>query len=425
MIDTAAAAPIAILIAVQTDRHESVFSVTDSLLELGELARTAGLRVGTMVHQYRDSPHRKTYMGSGKIEEIGQVVAEFSAEVVIADDELTPAQQKTLEQILKVKIMDRTALILDIFAKRAQTFEAQLQVEMAQLEYLLPRLTRLWTHLSRLGGGIGTKGPGEKQLEVDKRQIRKRISTIREKLDKIKLQRFTQRERRHELPLTTVAIIGYTNAGKSTLINQLTQANVFSENLLFATLDPTTRRLTLPSNESILITDTVGFIQKLPHQLVSSFRATLEEVVDADLLLHVIDVSHDNWRAMVATAEGLLRDLKADHIPQITVFNKVDALEHIDVANPEYLRFPLRCFISAKTGQRLESLVDSIDQFLASRRKSMTFHIPYSRMDVVNLIHEMGDVSHVDYHSEVTITATLNTIIGDKIMGDLGTHKKN
>ncbi len=416
--------PSAILIGVQPSKQEGPFSITDSLLELGELARTAGVRVCTMLHQNREFPHPGLYLGKGKVAELKTLVEEHHAEVVIADDELTPSQQRNLETELGVKIMDRTGLILEIFSKRARTFESQLQVEMAQLEYLRPRLTRMWTHLSRLGGGIGTKGPGEKQLEVDKREIKKRVSTIKDKLEKIKMQRDTQRQRRHEVPLTAVAIIGYTNAGKSTLLNQMTQAGVLSEDLLFATLDPTTRRFNLPSNEHVLLTDTVGFIQKLPHQLVSSFRATLEEVVDADLLLHVVDVTHPNWQATVDTAQKLLVEMGAADIPQVMVFNKIDGLAHFDPAAPEFAQFPRRCFISARTGQRLESLIDIVDRFLAAQRKMMKFHIPYSRMDVVHMLHEYGLVKTVEYVDEIIVDVDINTIIGEKIMGAMYAPQK-
>jgi len=416
VISTVPQPPRVVLIGVQTSK-QSLFSITDSLMELAELARTAGLSVCTMVHQFREAPHIRFYLGTGKVEEVKAIVEANNAEVVIADDELTPSQYRTLEKELGVKIMDRTGLILDIFAKRARTYESQLQVEMAQLAYMLPRLTRMWTHLSRLGGGIGTKGPGEKQLEVDKRQIRTRIGTIKEKLEKIKMQRETQRDRRHQVPLTSVAIIGYTNAGKSTLLNQLTQAGVLSEDLLFATLDPTTRRFKLPSNEHVLLTDTVGFIQKLPHELVSSFRATLEEVITSDLLLHVVDVTHPNWEAMVKTALKLLADMKADAIPQIMVFNKIDGLAHFDPSAAIFAEFPMRCFISAKSGQRIESLIESVDRFLAGHRKVMTFHVPYSRMDVVHLLHEYGTVKAVEYAQDIMIEVDINTIIGEKIMG--------
>ena len=424
MIENTGTIPPVILIGVQIPDSNSVFSITDSLIELAELARTARLHVVTMVHQFREHPHPRFYMGTGKIDEIKELVDLHHAEVVIADDELSPSQQRTLEQVLKVKVMDRTSLILTIFASRAQTAEAQLQVELAQLQYMLPRLTRMWTHLSRLGGGIGTRGPGEKQLEVDKRQIRTRISTIKEKLEKIKTQRETQRSRRAQVPLTSIAIIGYTNAGKSTLLNQLTHADVFTEDLLFATLDPTTRRFTLPSNDHILITDTVGFVQKLPHQLVSSFRATLEEVIDADLLLHVIDFSHPHWMAMQATAQALLTELGADKIPQITVFNKLDQMDHFDPTLPEVTALAPCCFISARSGQRMESLIGEIDQFMKARRQVMRFLIPYNRMDIVHMLHEYGDVRRIEYEAEMKIEVEINVVTGEKIMGALYTASK-
>ena len=419
MHETAKPVARVVLIGVQTSGESTGWSITESLYELAELVRTAGLQVATMVTQFRDTPHPRFYMGTGKIEELKQVILDHHAEVVIADDELSPAQQRALESELGVKIMDRTSLILDIFAKRAQTFEAQLQVELAQLEYMLPRLTRMWTHLSRLGGGIGTRGPGEKQLEVDKRQIRKRITTIKDKLDRIQAQRTTQRARRGQLPMLTGAIVGYTNAGKSTLLNQLTQAGVLAENKLFATLDPTTRKLTLPSNDSILVSDTVGFIQKLPHELVSSFRATLEVVTDADVLIHVVDISNPHWRAMVDTAKSIIKEIGADKIPEIMVFNKIDAAESIDIANPEFVRMGRHCFISAKSGQRVESLLLELDRFLADQRSTMTYRIPYKRMDIVHLLHTYGKVESIEYGEEIELVVTINTIIGEKIMGNL------
>lgn len=419
-VSTTSTPPATILVGVQLPPGEGSWPVAESLAELAELARTAGLNVIHKSYQSREKPHHHYYVGTGKLEEIKQVVQEQHAEVVVCDDELTPAQLKNLEQELNVRIMDRTSLILHIFALHSRSYESSLQVEHAQLQYLRPRLTRLWKHLSRLGGGIGTRGPGEKQLEVDRRQIDKRIKTIQEKLEKIRAQRKTTRIRRHHVPIVTGAILGYTNAGKSTLLNTLTKANVYAEDLLFATLDPTTRQLQLPSHETILLTDTVGFIQKLPHELVSAFRATLEEVIEADFIIHVVDASHSYFQAMIATAEQVLKELKADHLPQIYVFNKVDKVSKINALKRMIEPYTPHVLVSALTGDNINGLLEEIQRLLQQYHKTMTYVIPYQRMDVVHMLHRYGKVMEEAYDKDkIVITADINQIVGEKIMANL------
>lgn len=406
---------MAILIGVDSPNAE--WTLSESLSELSELARTAGVTVVTRLTQSRTAAHPSTYLGSGKLIELKELLHDTCANIVIADDELTPAQLRNIERALQVKILDRTGLILDIFALRARSAESQLQIELAQLTYSLPRLTRMWTHLSRLGGGVGTRGPGEKQLEVDKRQIRKRISVIKEKIDKIRVQRVVQRDRRFQVPLMSAAIIGYTNAGKSTLLNRLTQSDVLAEDLLFATLDPTTRSLKLPSSDQMLITDTVGFIQKLPHQLVSSFQTTLEEVTQADILLHVVDSTNPRWQDMVSVVNDVVAQLGAGTTPQIMIFNKIDALPDGDW--PRLQGSLPHCHLSGITGQRLETLLMALDTHLASFRQVLTIRIPYQRMDIVHQFHEYGQVQSVEYESDIKMVVDINRVVGERLLSSL------
>jgi GTP-binding protein HflX len=325
---TAPAPDRAILVAA--DVPGALLPADESLNELAELARTAGAEVVARFTQRLDHPNPATYIGSGKVQEIVEAIRERGANVVIFDDELSPSQQRNLEKALGVKVIDRTALILDIFATRAQTREGRLQVELAQHQYLLPRLAGQWSHLERMEGAIGTRGPGETQIETDRRLIRNRIAKIRRDLEEVRTQRELYRRRRARNNVPVVALVGYTNAGKSTLMRALSGADVLAEDKLFATLDPVTRRISLPSGEIVLLTDTVGFIQKLPTQLVAAFRATLEELEDADLLLHVVDISHPNAYQHVQTVEATLRELCVDRKPQLLALNKVDLLRHED-----------------------------------------------------------------------------------------------
>jgi len=409
----------AILVGVDTNSNTG-WTAEDSIQELSELSRTAGLDVIHSFLQQRQAPHLKTYIGKGKLQEISEFCLNNKVAVLVVDDELTPNQQKSIEQALKeVKVLDRTSLILDIFAKRAQTYEAQLQVELAQLEYLLPRLTRMWTHLSRLGGGIGTRGPGEKQLEVDKRQIRKKMSFIKKKLEKVQKQRDVRRYKRQQTPTLTGVLVGYTNAGKSTLMNQLTQADVLAEDKLFATLDPTTRRLKLPNNEEVVISDTVGFIQKLPHHLVNAFYSTLEEVTYADFIVHVVDASHPNVLGMIKTSQEIITSLKADQIPHLFVFNKVDAIQKINAQKELLSEFSPSVYISALKKENLTALFDEVMKLLNTHQEIIPFHIPYKRMDIVNLLHQHGQVIEEVYEKDIFLKVSINKIKANRIMNML------
>lgn len=412
--------PKALLLGLNTPSQSGNLNVEDSVLELKELARTAEINVVQRLIQTRTHPDPKWYVGSGKIEEIKELIKEHSLNLVITDDELTPSQHKHIEEALNVKVIDRTGLILDIFADRASTHEAKLQVELAQLNYLLPRLTRLWTHLSRQTGGIGTKGPGETQLEVDKRRINERISTIKEKLIKVKNHRNIQRHQRKQKPAIMGAIMGYTNAGKSTLLNALTEANILAEDKLFATLDPTTKKLKLDSNDDVVLTDTVGFIQKLPHQLIKAFHSTLEEVILADFILHVVDVSSKDYQIHIKTAQEIIKELKGEEIPQIMVFNKMDRIKDPLLLKSRIKPYAPCVAISAKEGLHLDELKKTIIQELATFRKIMTFTIPYSKMDIKHLLHQNGTILSEEFgEKEITLEVNINQVIGHKIMNSL------
>jgi len=315
---------------VAADLYRPLMPVEESLDELSELARTAGAGVAGRTTQRMDHPHVATYIGKGKVEQVKQAARELDANVVIFDDELSPSQQRNLERELDLKVIDRTALILDIFATRAHTAEGRLQVSLAQLEYLLPRLAGQWSHLERMEGAIGTRGPGETQIETDRRLIRNRISKLKRDIEDIRTRRSLYRRQRDRAGIPVVALVGYTNAGKSTLMNALSHAGVLSEDKLFATLDPITRRVRLPGGSPVLLTDTVGFIQKLPTQLVASFRATLEELQEASLLVHVVDMSHPNAFAHMKTVEDTLSDLGVTGKAVVQVLNKADRLRSED-----------------------------------------------------------------------------------------------
>ena len=386
----------AILVGVQ---RQSGWDIADSLQELAQLADTAGAQVVGTLSQKRERPDAAFFIGRGKVQEIAQMRQEKTANLIIFDDELSPAQQRNLEQTLGTKVLDRAALILDIFAQRARTHEGKLQVELAQLRYNLPRLGGQGLVLSRLGGGIGTRGPGETKLEVDRRRIRVRIGDIEHEIDQIKKQRTLHRQRRQEACIPSAALVGYTNAGKSTLLNTLTAAGVLTEDKLFATLDPTTRKITLPDGEIALITDTVGFIQKLPHQLIAAFRATLEEVVQADLLLHVIDASHPRHQEQSDAVFKVLGELGAADKPLITVFNKVDAVD-----NPHelerLLRQPDSVAISALNNTGVDVLLSAIRKSLFRQKTNLTLLIPYSDSGVLARLYDNGTVSAVEYEPE-------------------------
>ena len=321
------------MVGVDRKASEGSWSIDSSLEELSYLAKTAGVEIVDRLAQKLERPSPTYYLGKGKLEELIKLKEQSPYSVVIFNDELSPRQQRNLEDALKVKVIDRTALILDIFARRAHTREGQLQVELAQHQYLLPRLAGQWSHLERLGGGIGTRGPGESQLETDRRLIRRRIHRLQNQIEAVRRHRALYRQKRNKSRIPVVALVGYTNAGKSTLLNALSQADVLVEDKLFSTLDPVTRRLTLPNSQQFLLTDTVGFIHKLPPSIVAAFRATLEELTGADLLLHVVDITHHDAAEQFQTVEEILADLNLADKPQITVLNKIDLV----MENPDDL----------------------------------------------------------------------------------------
>jgi len=399
----------AFIFGVDFYRQENLLSVSDSLDELELLAETAGLNVVGQSTQKLDHPNPKTYIGSGKVDEVKLLIEEVQADILLFDDELSPRHLRELETIFSnnVRILDRTALILDIFAQHANTREGSLQVELAQYEYRLPRLTRAWTHLARQAGGgggrsgsvggVGLRGPGETQLEVDRRIIRNRISHLKDQLEKVRTHRQQYRQRRKRSRVPVITLVGYTNAGKSTLLNQISDADVYVADQLFATLDPTTRRVELPGGNLALFTDTVGFIQKLPTQLIAAFRATLEEISDADLLLHVIDVTHTNAQAQAEAVHLTLLELEADQIPIITVLNKIDKLEKPAEAREMLKNFPNSVAISALNNIGINDLLSLISKQLFESMKTITVEIPYQKGELISLFHEFGQVDKLDH----------------------------
>lgn len=382
---------------VGVDRQEG-WDIDQSLSELAQLAETAGAEVAGAVSQKRNRIDAAFYIGRGKVQEINLVRQELGANIIIFDDELSPAQQRNLEQVLGVKVIDRPGLILDIFAQRAQSHEGKLQVELAQLKYNLPRLGGQGLVLSRLGGGIGTRGPGETKLEVDRRRIRSRINDIELEIENLKKHRTLHREKRQAARISTTALVGYTNAGKSTLLNKLTAAGVLAEDKLFATLDPTTRRSKLPSGKEFLLTDTVGFIQKLPHQLIAAFRGTLEEVVQADLLLHVVDASHPEYEKHIEAVYQVLSELGAETKQVITVFNKIDKVDSQHTLE-RMLREPNAIAISAADGTNLEKLLNMIEDNLKATTIDTKLQIPYDNSGLLARLYDIATVKSVDYQA--------------------------
>lgn len=404
------------------------------MAELARLSDTAGLEVmGRVVQTLRDGVHPATFIGAGKVDEVKDVVGTTQSHAVIFDDDLSPAQQRNLEKALDVKIVDRSQLILDIFAQHAKSLAGKLQVELAQLEYLRPRLTRQWTHLSRLGGGVGTRGPGETQLEVDRRRLRERIATLRRRLLDVERTRNLQRQERARAPFPCVALVGYTNAGKSTLMNTLTHAGVLVADQLFATLDPTSRRLDLPSGQAVMLIDTVGFINKLPHQLVDAFRSTLEEVRSADLLLHVVDATHPRWAEQKAVVENVLEEIEAGGKPILTVFNKLDRLSERTEDDDRSPWLPIQApseqsggdreieefGVSALTGEGLTPLLHALERRLDHEREMVCVDLPLSAGKTLAWLRRNGKVLEEAY-SETAVSVT--ALISHKVAGQLRKH---
>ena len=387
----------AILIGMEWGRNDSLWTVDDSLEELKQLADTAGATVIKKFIQKRPKPDPAFFIGRGKVQELALYAQQENIDLCIFDDELSPAQQRNIESVMGIRILDRTALILDIFAQRARTNEGKLQVELAQLQYTLPRIMGKGLMLSRLGGGIGTRGPGETKLEVDRRRIRDRIAFIKDQIEKVKAVRSLHRSKRKKNNVFEVSLVGYTNAGKSTLLNTLTNSDIYAKDQLFATLDPTTRQLTLPNKQEIIITDTVGFIQRLPHQLIAAFRSTLEVVTEADLLVHVIDVSHELYKEQAAAVHEVLKEICAETKPVITVYNKIDKLPpDSKLADRLALKEDTVC-ISAAKKLNLETLQQMIESHLKSKAVEVTLCIPYAETAKAAQLHETANVLEQEY----------------------------
>ncbi len=394
----------AFLVGVDLADASRLLGVEESLAELELLAEAAGLTVVGQATQRLRTPDPKTFLGSGKVSEVQSLVEETQADIVLFDDELSPRHQRELEQVFgeDVRVLDRTALILDIFAQHARTREGALQVELAQYAYRLPRLTRAWTHLARQAGGgagrsgsvggVGLRGPGETQLEVDRREIGRRMAHLRGELDKVRAHRQRHRSQRRKAALPTVALVGYTNAGKSTLLNRLARADVFVADQPFATLDPTTRRIELPGGRQVLLTDTVGFIQKLPTSLIAAFRATLEEISEADLLLHVVDITHPNAQAQAKAVLGTLEEIQAGEIPMVTALNKVDLRPDPAFILDQVDDFERGVAVSALTGSGSEALLSAIELELYQGMTEIEVRVPYSQARLAALMREHGQL---------------------------------
>ena len=400
LIETTRRAPERVFLVGVELKNRSASDFQDSIAELNELAATAGGEVIGNGRQKLDAPVAGTFIGSGKAGEFAKQCRSNEVDTVIFDEELSPAQSRNLEKVFECKVLDRTALILDIFARRARTREGKLQVELAQLQHLLPRLTRFWGHLSRQKGGIGMRGDGETQLETDRRRVQDRIARITRELEEVRQQRQTQREGRQRYLWPLASIVGYTNAGKSTLLITLTGAATLAEDMMFATLDPMTRRLRLPSNQNVLLTDTVGFIRKLPHRLVEAFKATLEEVVQADLLLHVVDISHPQVEEQVLAVNAVLDELGAAGKPTLMVFNKTDRLSTPELTTRHLDRFPNAVGISAKTGAGLSELLAELGSMLRPVRELVELRIPHEASSVVARLHAVAQIVERAYDGE-------------------------
>ena len=408
----------AIMVGVRIgpETHQGL-NLDESLQELELLAETAGIDVLGSITQNLASPNPRTYIGTGKLEELKSLAEELDADTILFDEELSPRHQRELEKEFNrnIKVLDRTALILDIFAQHADTREGMLQVELAQYKYRLPRLTRAWTHLARQTGGasgrsgsvggVGLRGPGETQLEVDRREINKRIDKLEDELEKVRQHRHRYRQQRRKTNIPVVALVGYTNAGKSTLLNSLTDAGIYVADQLFATLDPTTRQLELPTGETVLMTDTVGFIQKLPTDLVAAFQATLEEITEADLLLHVIDGSHENAELQRKTVLETLEAIGAGEIPILTVYNKIDLLNAEDLQELKQTAEPTARFISATERDGFAGLIEAIAAGVVQGFEHVSVLLPYEMGRLVSLFHEKGHVEKLE-HEEAGVRIT-------------------
>ena len=406
---------LAVLVGLRSPVLREDSTDEESLQELAALVETAGGQVVGSILQSRDKPDPHSFIGEGKVEEVKTMVTLESATLVIFDNDLSPSQIRVLTELLGVKVIDRSGLILDIFAQRAKTREGCLQVELAQYQYLLPRLIGMWTHLERQAGTsgkgpIGSKGPGETQLETDRRHIHRKIDKLKEELEEVRRVRNTQRQRRMKNEIPVVAIVGYTNAGKSTLLNAITGAGIPANNRLFDTLDTTTRLLTVSDTLDVVISDTVGFIRKLPHQLVEAFKATLEELEYADLLLHVIDLSNPQWAQQAQVVDDLIRELKADHIPCLRVYNKCDLA--FSGALP---REKDSVYISAKTGEGIKRLLQAVDEKLDKGTRRVTIHLPYDKAGLLDGLYREAKVENVEYGETVDVTA----VCTPRIMGQL------
>ncbi|MEO6847377.1 MAG: GTPase HflX [Chthoniobacterales bacterium] len=376
------------------------WELEDSLAELKQLAATAGAQVVDTIVQKLDRPTAPYYIGKGKAEEIADLCAKENVQSVIFDDELSPAQGRNLEKLTSRKVLDRTQLILDIFAQRARSREGRLQIELAQLQYLLPRLTGMWTHLSRQSGGIGTRGPGETQLEVDRRRIQERIARLERDLMEVRKHRTVQREGRLRRNWPVAALVGYTNAGKSSLLNLLTGAEVVTEDKLFATLDPTTRQLVLANRQKLLLTDTVGFIRKLPHTVIESFKATLEEVNLADLLIHVVDISHPQYKDQMEAVEKVLLELNAEGKQTMLVFNKIDRLGDPEIVESLLHHYPGSVAISVLENRGINTFMEELEVRLSAWRLKVHFEIPTSESALLAELHRVGHVLNIQYQGD-------------------------